>query len=91
MKFGIFVEFAFGHNLFGSERVKMKGNLKCSSSNLLSQSGLVSKKQDTCIYISAASQTLLTEAKLHLQHRLLPCSMAGFVHVGRLGFKRVTV
>ena len=49
MKFGIFVEFAFGHNLFGSERVKMKGNLKCSSSNLLSQLGLASKKQDTCI------------------------------------------
>ena len=27
----------------------MKGNLKCSSSNLLSPSGLASKKQDICI------------------------------------------
>ena len=47
MKFGTFVEFTFV--IFGSERVKMKRNLKCSSSNLFSPSGLQSKKQDTCI------------------------------------------
>ena len=44
--------------------VKMKGNLKCTSSNFWSLLGTQNKD------IGAALQTTLTEVKLHLQHRL---------------------
>ena len=45
--------------------IKVKGNSKCSSSNSFSPLGAQNKG------IGAASQTLLTEAKLHLRRRLL--------------------
>ena len=44
--------------------VKMKGNLKCASSNFWSLLGTQNKD------IGAALQTTLTEVKLCLQHRL---------------------
>ena len=44
--------------------VKMKGNLKCASSNFWSLLGTQNKD------IGAALQTTLTEVKLRLQHRL---------------------
>lgn len=45
--------------------VRLKGNLKYISSNLLSPLGAENKD------ISAALQTLLTGVRLRLQHRLL--------------------
>lgn len=45
--------------------IRLKGNLKYTSSNLLSPSGAENKD------ISAALQTLLTGVRLRLQHRLL--------------------
>ena len=44
--------------------IKMKGNSECSSSNSLSPLGDQNKD------LGAASQTLLTEVKLHLRRRL---------------------
>ena len=115
--------------IFGSERVKMKGNLKCSSSNLFSPSGLQSKKQDTCIsallhrpyllrlncicntdYYHVAWQALFRLRAVYLfsvvcrakrktrdtqmetgRKRETAHGLGLVVHVGRLGFKRVTV
>ena len=46
--------------------IKMKGNSKCSSGNLIVES--VGGQNE---HVGAASQTLLTEVKLGLRHRLL--------------------